>query len=103
MTEREHADLSRRLALALGWCTVAGKLEEVEVHGPKMHGFRRFDYRDPTVWGPVLEWLQNRHDVQTIRYGDVSQVWISGRGAIGVGNTLPEAVALAVIAVREET
>lgn len=39
MTDCEHAELSRQLALALGWGTVAVKSGEVKVHGPKCMDF----------------------------------------------------------------
>ena len=72
MTEQDHADLSRRLALALGYYpesvrTYMFMFVEVWRVERKYRGFdhaaapcrwHAFDYRQPDVALPVLEWLR---------------------------------------------
>lgn len=108
-----HAELSRDLALAIGYrpddvllnearmdpdvCFVWFESDE-EGHDPC---WRKFDYRDADVWGPVLEWLiQSRalnvwSNDRGRRWG-----WSEMNGLDGLADTLPEAVARAAIAVK---
>lgn len=108
--EADHAALSRDLALALGYApehVAYGVDGGAYVWGdwPDWRGWfsgRPFDYRDPTVWGPVLEWLI-KQDFATDRT-------YVGKFTVGSGriqrwftaDTLPEADARAAIAVKEK-
>jgi len=97
----DHADLSRRLALAIGWgeghVAVRGGAVVwcLEKHDGVGHGWRRFDYRDPQVIWPIAE-----------RYGCFP--YSAGGGAWGAstrnggyfGDTAAEAVTRAVIGAR---
>lgn len=102
------AELSKELALALGYAPESvcidtdkqGKYEPVcrvyRILGPC---WRWFDYRHPDVTLPLIEWLMREHGV-TAWHGfgkgyvvDVDDEWVEG-------DTLAEAVARAVIAVK---
>ena len=99
-----HAELSRDLALALGYAPEDAHLDpdgdcwvwREPAFGP--HGWKLFDYRDPSVAMPLLKWLHKEHD-STSWWGltgnyvvDVNDEWIDA-------DTLEEAIARAVIAV----
>ncbi len=68
MTESEHADLSRRLALALGYYPESVRVgrgwpgticQVFRTNCPTCEPmWRAFDYRQPDVALPVLEWLR---------------------------------------------
>lgn len=109
----DHATLSRDLALALGW--------RVEIHGvldyemnpvgtvcnvadPNPGGFRcrKFDYRSPDVCLPLMEWLMLR-GVNVWSPDGIPTVWAwsAPDGNYSDADTLPEAVARAVIAVKK--
>lgn len=104
------AELSRQVALAIGWnaaeVIVVHDYEHNEVgQCCKVWDFNRggyqdkdFDYRSPDVALPLLEWLHKEHD-STSWWGlagnyvvDVNDEWIDAA-------TLEEAIARAVIAV----
>ena len=59
MTDFEHADISRRLALAIGWVDAEMKSSPagmvLECRGE--YGWRLFSYDDPAVIWPIAERL----------------------------------------------
>lgn len=103
MTEADHADLSRRLALAIGHAPedVSIWKEGTEhlciVRRPHLGpGWRCFDYRDPAVIWRVAE----RYDVFPTRLADARWLAVMGETltfCYGHGSTAAEAVARAVI------
>jgi len=112
----DHADLSKSLALALGWEDVYPvslatwkhpyvMVSEGVVPRGQMMQWRMFDYRDPTVCLPLIEWLMREYGGFFTR--DVigpHQVWYLPRCFPGMPDrsypTLAEAVAKACIAVN---
>lgn len=108
-----HAELSRDLALAIGWKYVyphcpdtdaAWKYEYAAVSdGPSARGtmlpWRKFDYRSPGVWGPVLEWLMREHRFPAYWSRIAEKFVIPGADNRIECDTLPEAVARAAIAI----
>jgi len=119
----DHAQLSRDLALALGYAPesveehrqlrplvrlgVQYELGEqyILVYGEWSHAvvayWRRFDYRDPTVCLPLIEWLMRENGALPMHAPSTGRFGFACRQiAIPVwANTLAEAVARAVIAV----
>lgn len=121
----DHADLSRRLALAIGYAPdcVRVRKETVSDDGSTVvevdtvfvwhyvyrlpryadnvrHWWNRFDYTDPSVCLPVLEWLFKKHDARMRYNAEKYNIWHRlGDGYDVLAPTLPEAVALAAIAV----
>ena len=100
----DHADLSRRLALAIGWpeksIIVTGRFTYIVVaQGGR---WRCFDYRDPAVIWPIAE----RYNAFPSRTSETN--WCAGcrivdpkASAVYVhARTAAEAVALAVIGAR---
>ena len=60
MTPAEHAALSAQLARALGWFYIWTDEHYILItDGDGSCGW--FDYRDPSVALPVLEWLRTKH------------------------------------------
>ena len=108
MTPAEHAALSAQLARALGWketyidpkntCKVGEPLfpERGFDHILNWHAF---DYRDPSVWGPVLEWLIKEHWALPAWNRPDRKYMLMLDGKNCYGTTLPEAIARAAIAV----
>lgn len=118
MTPVEHAALSAELARALGWQDVECLLGDVVV----VDNYRAFDYRDPTVCLPLIEWLA----LQLVVVEPNRNLWLakqqcwtawryepdrgwwyesdSGnvRRWVASAYELPECVARAVIAVKEK-
>ena len=105
-----HAELSRDLALSLGYCP-----ESVETEQEQCRVFRllpskavdwpvwlNFDYRAPTVCLPLIEWLMLR-GVNVWNPDGIPTVWTWSEpdGDYGKAETLSEAVARAVIAVKQ--
>lgn len=112
-------NLSHELALALGY-----EPEAVDLHyfpdccavfrvdrqwqekglqsGPER--WHRFSYTDPTVYGPVLEWLLDKHFIHPRQWmnGHPEIHMLLSGGTVAVGATLPEAIARAAIAVDKE-
>ena len=102
------AELSRDLALALGYYP-----ESVSVKWKHLHVYRwcarykrnlwfRWDYRDPSVCLPLLDMLMREYGVVPL-YSDRRKkfgVWYGKEWKVRTGDTLPEAVARAVIAVK---
>jgi hypothetical protein len=111
-----HAELSRDLALALGWKKVQlhrGKydypkeLSCMVCADPPEWNWRWFDYRSPDVALPLLKWLiRNRPEVILSDLGIGRTVyleaWSRDCELYTDGDTLEEAIARAVIAVRVE-
>ena len=98
MTPAEHAALSAQLARALGWPYIGTDEHCVFVtDGDGSCGW--FDYRDPSVALPVLEWLMQ----QSVWIEPcVDRFLVAERLSIGKSfATLPEAIARAAIAVME--
>lgn len=96
-----HAELSRDLALAIGWRTVVAGLaacpDSAAVRFPDdtiQQEWRKFDYRAPTVWGPVLEWLMREHRFPAYWSRIAEKFVIPGADNRIECDTLPEAAAL---------
>jgi hypothetical protein len=113
MTDINHADLSRQLALALGYAPESARVkpnygggEHVLVYSKrgthhKFPKWRVFDYRDPSVCLPLLEWLGSEYRKFFWYCSPTSLAgprWSCSGGGI-ITPTLEEAVARAVIAV----
>lgn len=101
MTDFDHADISRRLALAVGW-----ERRAVQLFNPPNDGrvvvwternFRLFDYRDPAVIWPIAE----RFNAFPKRSGDEWVAWSDLSGVPTFADTAALAVALAVIKAKE--
>lgn len=102
----DHADLSRRLALAIGW--VEGDMVPVprtlHLIEPEVvwildddKVWRIFDYRDPSVIWPIAE----RYDAFPVRLDATRWTAMYGKcGTFCYGDTAAEAVARAVIGAR---
>ena len=111
MTDREHAELSRRLALALGYMPINVQTcnDHALVYGLwtdilRPWGYwRRFDYRDPTVALLLLKHFGVSNSLNVWSSGPTWWNWSTGDGFDGVCATIEEAIALAVIAVKEKT
>lgn len=105
MTEWSDAEISRRLALAIGW--TAEQMEEsangngVLLPGSGGEMWRTFDYRDPAVIWPIAE----RFDCfpSKVACGDTTG-WLVIPGVVyDMQPTAAKAVALAVIKAMEQT
>ena len=96
-----HAELSRDLALALGWKWVeihdCGIVMVSESDDP-CEPCAAFDYRMPDVAMPLLKWLMVEHKY-TVDYGVHFAVWRHGALAC-LADTLEEVIARAVISVH---
>ena len=105
-----HAELSRRLALAIGWLHTDIEHDVCRVGEPMWSGgnnfllWKKFDYRDPTVALPVLKWL-----ITTARKCEMFQrkspsgfsIWLGDELSWIFADTLEEAIARAAVAVGE--
>ena len=112
MTPADHAELSAQLARALGWRIVdvvevtdyEGQFAEFadtvcRVRHKETRFSRLFDYLDPSVALPVLEWLMREHGA-TLRMVDGKHAVVCRWASVwGVAATLREAIARAAIAV----
>ncbi len=119
MTETEHAELSRRLALALGYAPESVSLkcfggrcgvyrvdrqyQDKGIHnGPER--WHMFDYRQPDVALPVLEWLMRKYDGMLTLNPELGEYRIRtfkpNDSRCAYANTLPEAIARAACAVK---
>lgn len=106
MTPAEHAALSAQVARAIGWKYVA-----TDINPPVYHVYVSndagecgwFDYRDPSVALPLLEWLMREHGASVFTYACIRIK--TDRTLCGIefhdGVTLTEAIARAVIAVAD--
>ena len=109
-----HAELSKALALALGYAPESVKLigfasnycSVYRKHKDCKHpGWYAFDYRDPSVAMPLLVWLmvEYGHDAKYTRFwdggGKVFCVSKPGSGVYPWSDTLEEVIARACIAV----
>lgn len=112
------ADLSAELALALGYFPESVQFDLETTHTKRegirtMPGeriayvfgqwenalvgyWRRFDYRHPSVYGPLVAWLGEKHDREPW-YSSSRRKWMT---ATAQYDTLPEAVARACIALK---
>ena len=106
MTDFEHADISRRLALAIGWPEHKlydegdGSFCSIDVSDmPPIKIWRDFDYRDFSVIWPIAE----RFDCFPINVNTVQgKGWIVQPYLTGFSSdTAALAVALAVIKAKE--
>lgn len=102
------AEISRRLALAIGWnaralrqCPAIGSIQaKTPLEYARGYVWRRFDYREPSVIWPIAErfdcfpWLvaPNARDPWASKLGLTTEH----------ADTAAKAVALAVIAAKEE-
>jgi hypothetical protein len=108
MTDSEHAVLSAQLARALGWkhVEIAESQDECLVRIYPL-SWSLFDYRDPTVYGPLIEWLGEQSPPMWM--GKQNREWkpwtmsFHGRLPFQYADTLPEAVARAVISASRPT
>lgn len=87
----DHAEISRRLALAIGWPEKAITVTHGQCFIWLGRDGRGFDYRDPAVIWPIAE-RYNCFPYKTIDSGK----WFSG-SELARGDTAAEAVARAVI------
>lgn len=96
------AEISRRLALAIGW-----KEEQMEASlrdgcvllpGGVFEMWRNFDYRDPAVIWPIAE----RFDAFPAKIGDGWDVYYPDTDEYTRSETAAKAVALAVIKAKEQ-
>lgn len=109
----DHADLSRRLALAIGWepsaIRVVGQTVWIyksdhpwKANNPPLHPWTPFDYRDPVIAWRVAE-RYNAFPVKTSETQWLAGCRTTGPRATGVymhADTAAEAVARAVIGAR---
>ena len=102
-----HAELSRDLALALGYYPESVSIETdindyehcfvYRIYYDQKHcEWRRFDYRSPDVAMPLLKWLMLKHSAHPRWNGKQFEVWGLW---VDFGWTLEEAIARACIAV----
>lgn len=97
MTEADHADLSRRLALAIGCPENSAIRGYTGAHVWWRNKWRRFDYRDPAVIWPIAE----RYRAFPVRTSDgVWHAYSYVGNTNDKGDTAAEAVARAVIGAR---
>lgn len=103
----DHADLSKSLALALGYAPESVRVTEsiVDVYRMSRNDlpfpfWYEFSYTDPTIYGPLLEWLMREHEVTLQRCLDNKRFGVFKQGFGWYwSDTLAEAVARACIAV----
>jgi hypothetical protein len=105
-----HAELSRDLALALGYYPESVQVFRADTMGRKCQVFRvdypiyplghwrKFDFRDPSVAMPLLVWLMTRFNTQLDHHA--SGWFFRVYNYCVTGDTLEEAICRAVIAVR---
>jgi hypothetical protein len=108
MTDLEHADISRRLALAIGWekWRVMSYRDAASIWiGVEACGWwKRFDYRDPAVIWPIAERFDCfPHQRENMKWN----AWVFDDEACsgyesGKCDTAALAVALAVIKAKEQ-
>jgi hypothetical protein len=106
MTDINHAELSKQLALALGYFPESVRVAPstycaVYRNCYGQERWEELDYRDPTVCLPLIEWLGSEHRIFFWWCGPTDQFgprWSSSR--CDISDTLAEAVARAVIAVK---
>lgn len=96
-----HAELSKQLALALGWshAEISSSGRECLVKQVGNLGWWLFDYRSPDVCLPLLKWLMKEHEATV---GDEAVVFVklgTWPSRFIYKATLEEAIARAVIAV----
>ena len=102
MKEAERAALSMRLAEAIGWPNI-GRWEDHAVVWEDGMPSLMFDYRDPTVWGPLLKRLMEQHNViLTHDYGRFCWLSLNAGGGTCSANTIEEAIAMLVLAIKEQ-
>ena len=99
-----HAELSRDLALAIGYAKNDVHLDldgdcwvwREPDYGP--HGWKLFDYRSPDVALPLLEWLMRHHSVGLDHYFSGWVIRVYGKSI--QADTLEEVIARACIALK---
>lgn len=124
MTEWSDAEISRRLALAIGWEPelVRTHLDSVYAaywpnkatrsvllssgcYPAPMLPWRKFDYRDPAVYAPIAERFDCFPEKLPPKY-ETWTAWLytdSAGGVVVYADTAAKAVALAVIKAKEQT
>ena len=113
MTPAEHAALSAQVARAIGH--TSSRIDESNgcmfvyttqdrQYAPCVLGWWRFDYRDPSVALPLLEWLMRKGIFVT--RDPTFPDWVMVRGCPDETDrsypSIYEAIARAVIAVKEQ-
>lgn len=98
------AELSKSLALALGYAPESVRVAPstycaVYRNCYGQERWEEFDYRDPTVCLPLLEWLMREHNCD-VGAGVDFIIWFNSDRETLHCDTLAEAVARAVIAVK---
>lgn len=84
----------------IAWHVAANQECHVYRDEKSWHGWRAFDYRDPTVAFPLLEWLMREHDI-CIGWAKQWDRWcVSSLTDVSYYKDFPEAIARAVIAVK---
>lgn len=104
MTDWSDAEISRRLALAIGWKEEQME-ESADGNGVLLPGsdgemWRVFDYRDPGVYAPIAERF-NCFPEKVL----FSDLWVARSPGLKwvPADTAAKAVALAVIKAKEQT
>jgi len=105
MTDLEHADISRRLALAIGYPSefvrrAPDAKRVIEVNRPSIYGdsWYRFEFDSPDVIWPIAErfnafpWVYSKNRWHAN---------VDGSGPVQMADTAALAVALAVIKAKE--
>ena len=100
MTPADHAALSAQLARAIGYEQISVQTcgDYALVHGlwddsgRDWQHWRTFDYRDPSVALPVLEWLMREQGVSVCFDDEYGQYEIERYGTPRYFDTLPEAI-----------
>lgn len=107
MTDWSDAEISRRLALAIGWPEESfykggdGSFVALALLHHSGCSWKEFDYRDPAVYAPIAE----RFDCFPSQWSNEDDSWV----AVGPdaryykADTAAKAVALAVIKAKEQT
>jgi hypothetical protein len=108
MTDFEHADISRRLAIAIGWPKHKiydegdGSFCSINTSDmPPIKVWRDFDYRDPAVIWPIAE----RFDCFPAKF-ESTQTWACSISQWGISKdteTAALAVAINVIDAKKST
>jgi hypothetical protein len=105
MNDFDHADISRRLALAIGWRDDQifndhdGSYTSINLsHRPSIQTWKDFDYRDPLIIWPIAE----RFNTFPMVSVDGWTAWFDCTNSQASADTAALAVAMAVIKSQEK-